>query len=162
MLLCKIEACLNSRPITPLRSEQSLEPNAGSFFSRPPDYLSSEGFGTKLNRIDCHDGNLYGQCKSRSGALGSKIICIHYKHSKWHAPQPEVQVNELVLVKNPLLPLSRWELARVQETHPGTDGHVRVVILRTARSVYKRLIAQICRLLVLFDSEASKSNLRIH
>jgi len=55
-------------------------------------------------------------------------------------------VNDLVIVKNPLLPPSKWEMARVVELHPGSDGHVRVVTVRTALSQYKRPIAQICKL----------------
>jgi len=45
------------------------------------------------------------------------------------------------MVKNPLLPPSKWEMARTVEVHPASDGHVRVVTVRTDVSQYKRPIA---------------------
>lgn len=87
-----------------------------------------------------------------------------YLHSlqnrfKWSKRETDIKVNKLVLVKNHLLPPSKWELARVTETYPGTDDHVRVVTLQTARTTYKRPIAQICRLPVACDNEYLKINL---
>jgi hypothetical protein len=41
-------------------------------------------------------------------------------------------------VRNTQLPSSRWELARVVNVHPGSDGHVGVTNIRTAQSQYKR------------------------
>jgi len=66
--------------------------------------------------------------------------------SKWNTEQPSVQINDLVLLKENLLPPAKWKLARVQEIHPGTDGLVRVVTVRTANSKFKRPISQLCRL----------------
>jgi len=72
-------------------------------------------------------------------------------------PQLDVMVNDLVIVKNPLLPSSKWELARIVEVYPGSDGHVRVATVRTANSQYKRLIAQICKLPVPTGHDALES-----
>lgn len=38
-----------------------------------------------------------------------------------------MQIGDLVLIKDENLPPSHWALARVIDTHPGTDGKVRVV-----------------------------------
>lgn len=54
---------------------------------------------------------------------------------------------DLDLVKNHLLPPAKWELARVTQTHPGADGLVRVVSLRTASTVLTQPVTKICRLL---------------
>lgn len=78
-------------------------------------------------------------------------LCSLQNRNKWTTPQRNLEINELVLLKNSLLPASKWELARVQETHPGSDGRVRVVTLKTANSTFKRPIAQICRLPVPFE-----------
>jgi len=83
-------------------------------------------------------------------AMQEQIWSTDYLHSlqnpnKWSEPQQDVMVNNLVIVRNPLLPPSKWELARMK-VHPGSDEHVRVVTVRTASSQYKRPIAQICKL----------------
>lgn len=64
----------------------------------------------------------------------------------------ELQVNELVLLKNNLLPPSKWELTRIVKVHPGSDNHVRVITLRTAKTMLKRPITQICRLPIRSDT----------
>jgi len=43
------------------------------------------------------------------------------------------------------------------EVYPGSDGHVRVVTMRTANAQYKRPIAQICKLPVPTGHDALKS-----
>lgn len=70
---------------------------------------------------------------------------LHQRY-KWQRKSPEVRVGDLVLLKNNLLPPSQWELARVVQTHPGTDNHVRVVTVRTAKTEFRRPIVKICRL----------------
>jgi len=72
---------------------------------------------------------------------------------KWQETQPELAVNELVLLKNNLLP-SKWELARIVEVHPGQDKHVRVVTLRTVKMTLKRPISRICRLPISSDADS--------
>ncbi|KYN12959.1 Zinc finger FYVE domain-containing protein 9 [Trachymyrmex cornetzi] len=52
---------------------------------------------------------------------------LDYLHSlqqknKWRNTEPNLAVGELVLVKNSLLPSSKWELARIQQIHPGSDS----------------------------------------
>lgn len=71
---------------------------------------------------------------------------------KWRENQPEIKVNELVLLKNNLLPPAKWQLARVSEVHPGKDQLVRVVTVRTAKTIFKRPITQICRLPISNDT----------
>lgn len=148
-LLCKIEANLNSRPIAALSDDpgdlSSLTP--GHFLIGRPLNSVPEESDLEVDSIHLSRWQLVRAMQEQIWRCWSK----DYLHSlqlrdKWRKVQPEIRVNELVLLKNSLLPPSKWELARVQETHPGEDGHVRVVTLRTARSVYKRPIVQICRL----------------
>jgi len=80
--------------------------------------------------------------------MQEQIWSTDYLHSlqnrnKWSEPQ-DVMVNNLVIVRNSLLPPSEWELARIVEVHPGSNEHIRVVTVRSSQ--YKRPIAQICKL----------------
>jgi len=74
-----------------------------------------------------------------------------YLHSlqqrgKWHNRKCNLAVNDLVLIKNSMLPPAQWELGRIIDVHPGADGLVRVVSVRTATSLLKRPITQLCKL----------------
>ncbi|XP_049291622.1 uncharacterized protein LOC125768263 [Anopheles funestus] len=57
-----------------------------------------------------------------------------------------IQPGRMVIVVDELLPTTRWPLARVVEVHPGADGLVRVVTLRTPKGIIKRPITKICPL----------------
>ncbi|EZA62955.1 hypothetical protein X777_11971 [Ooceraea biroi] len=52
----------------------------------------------------------------------------------------------MVLLRNPLLPPCKWELGRVIRCHPGEDGLVRVVTVKTATSEFKRPLGKLCLL----------------
>ena len=148
-LLCKVEGCLNSRPVAALTDDPSdlsaLTP--GHFLiGRPlvsvPQQSVLEVNSSRLSRWQ------------RVQAMQEQIWrswVADYLHSlqtrqKWPASNTDIKIGELVLLKNNLLPPSKWELARITQVHPGMDNRVRVVTLRTAKSAFKRPITQICRL----------------
>ena len=62
---------------------------------------------------------------------------------KWQTQKPELNVNDLVMIKDETLPATKWALGRVVEKHPGTDGLTRVVSIKTAKNVLKRAITKV-------------------
>ena len=66
--------------------------------------------------------------------------------SKWSRDTAEVTVGELVLVSDDNVPRGHWPVGRVARVHPGVDGRVRVVEVKTATGSYKRPVARLCRL----------------
>ncbi|EZA48601.1 hypothetical protein X777_13669 [Ooceraea biroi] len=64
-----------------------------------------------------------------------------------------LKIGQLVLLRNASLPPGKWELGRITQCHPGADGCVRVVTVKTAASEFKRPIVKLCVLPV--DCEAS-------
>lgn len=62
---------------------------------------------------------------------------------KWRKSCANLRMGELVLVQNPLLPSSKWELGRVQALFPASDGALRVVSVRTKTGVYKRPVTRL-------------------
>ena len=49
-----------------------------------------------------------------------------------------IREGDLCLIKSEQQPPSRWPLARVLKTHPGPDGLIRVLTLKTATSEFTR------------------------
>ncbi len=47
-------------------------------------------------------------------------------------------MDDVVLLRDETLVPSRWPIARVLKTHPGSDGLVRVVELKTSTGTYTR------------------------
>lgn len=61
----------------------------------------------------------------------------------WFKREPEININDIVLVRDENTPVCRWPLARVIEKHPGRDGLTRVVTLKTENNILKRPITKI-------------------
>ncbi|XP_036142106.1 uncharacterized protein LOC118645340 [Monomorium pharaonis] len=62
---------------------------------------------------------------------------------KWCRPEPNPLVGDLCLLRGKALPPCRWPLARIVGVHPGEDGMVRVVTVRTATTTLKRPVVKI-------------------
>ncbi|XP_029155176.1 uncharacterized protein LOC114928260 [Nylanderia fulva] len=148
-LLCQIEACLNSQPISALHDDpndfSAIIP--GHFLiGRPlislPEESNLEIDSDRLSRWQQVRAMLEQIWRSWS----ADYLHTLQQRQKWRENQPDLKIDELVLLKNSLLPPSKWELARIVAVHPGKDSHIRVVTLRTAKTTLKRPITQICRL----------------
>lgn len=77
---------------------------------------------------------------------------------KWLKPTRSVAVGDLVLLRDVNTPVSQWPNARVLEVHPGNDGIVRVVTVKTASSKYKRSVANVVSLDPILDSSSEQSS----
>ncbi|KAH0814235.1 hypothetical protein GEV33_008556 [Tenebrio molitor] len=120
-LLTQIEACLNSRSLTPLPSDPNdLNPLT------PGHFLT----GAPLNAIPEHD---------------TTFTATNRLSRKWKRSTPDVIINALVIIREDNTPPVTWRMGRIIMTHPGTDGHVRVVTIKTApaAAVLKRSITKI-------------------
>ncbi|XP_029167681.1 uncharacterized protein LOC114938094 [Nylanderia fulva] len=154
-LLCQIEACLNSRPIAALSDDPSdlsaLTP--GHFLiGRPIVAIPEESvLAIDTNRLSRWQF-VHSMVEQLWRAWSQDYLHSLQQRHKWSERSPCFRVGELTLLKNPLLPPSKWEFARVTQVHPGSDGLVRVVTVRTARSILKRPITLLCRLPVQCDN----------
>ena len=147
-LLCQIKVCLNSRPITALHDDPNdySALTSGHFLIGRP--LISPPDST-LNITPLRLSRWQQVCAMLEQIWRSWLLdYLHtlQQRSKWREAQTEFKTNELVLLKNNLFPPATWELARIVEVRPGSDKHVRVVTVRTAKTTLKWSITQICRL----------------
>ncbi|XP_071638456.1 uncharacterized protein [Temnothorax longispinosus] len=148
-ILCKIEACLNSRPISPHSDDPSdftaLTPGhflIGRPLTSVPEELLLEINANRLSRWQ----HVQLMVEQIWRSWSSDYLHSLQQRAKWTESHDNLKVDELVLIKNNLLPPSKWELARIQQVHPGLDGRVRVDRYITLHSELKRPITQICRL----------------
>ncbi|KAH0945579.1 hypothetical protein HN011_004122 [Eciton burchellii] len=159
-LLCQIEACLNSRPIAPLTDDpadlSALMP--GHFLIGRPLVAAPEDSVLEINANRLSRWQLVQALQEQIWRSWSKDYLHSLQvRSKWSKQHPDLEVGDLVILRNPQLPLSHWELAQIVQVHPGADGHLRVVTVRTAKTQYKRPITQICKLPVMTGNDALES-----
>lgn len=76
-------------------------------------------------------------------------VCQRYKSEylhrlqqrpKWLKPNQNLKIGQLFLIKDDNRNIQQWPLGRIIETHPGSDGLVRVVTLKTQSGLLKRPI----------------------
>lgn len=149
-LLCRIEAILNSRPLTLLADDPSdfeaLTP--GHFLIGGPILLPSEPDLTsipqnRLRRFALVRSQMQWFWKRWSKEYLPQI----QKRSKWLKPQRNLAVNDLVIIKEDNVPPLQWRLGRVLIVHPGNDDVVRAVTVRMGNgNVYKRPVVKLALL----------------
>ncbi|XP_055908033.1 uncharacterized protein LOC129942917 [Eupeodes corollae] len=122
-LLTQIEGCLNSRPLCPMTSD----PNDLNVLT-PGHFL----IGGPLNVLP-----------DRNHTWSTSYLHLLQQRPKWLQQKPNINVGDIVIVKDDNLPPSLWLLARVIELHPGTDGLTRVATIKTQNSTFKRPITKL-------------------
>ncbi|XP_072761228.1 uncharacterized protein [Anoplolepis gracilipes] len=152
--LTHVEAVLNSRLLSPLIDDpddlQALTPAhfliGGSLSTISEPSLKSE----KISHLS--RWQLTRQMLESFWAHWSKeCLQRHLAIYKWNKETPPLQEGSFVLVVDERYPPSKWPLGRVTHTHPGKDGKVRVVTIRTHTSTFKRPITKLCPLPIPFS-----------
>ncbi|XP_053692239.1 uncharacterized protein LOC128740701 [Sabethes cyaneus] len=146
-VLVQIEACLNSRPLTPLSNDpgdfEALTP--GHFLSqRPltaiPEPSLQEVPENRLSRWQRTQDFLQRIWRKWSTQYLSDL----HNRTKWTRQRNNLFVGTMVLVKEDNLPPLKWALGRVSHVTKGADGNIRVVTVKTKDGSYTRAISKIC------------------
>ena len=145
-VLSQVEACLNSRPLVALPNDEdgieALTPGhflVGKPLEALPDPSSSYLPCSLLRRWQLCQSMVRGFWQRWSVEYLSQL----QKMTKWKLPSRNIHVGDLVAMHEDNLVPTKWPLARVLDVHPGRDGMVRVVTLKTSRGTYKRPVAKI-------------------
>ena len=62
---------------------------------------------------------------------------------KWQLEKRNVRPDDIVVVSDPNALRGKWSIGRVLEVHPGPDGRVRNVEVKTSTGMYSRPITKI-------------------
>ena len=148
-LLTEIEACLNSRPLTEISNDPSdLSPLTPGHFligRAITSLVEADLTEVKLGLVD--RWKLLSKMTQLFWKRWSSEFLTRLQHrGKWFLEQKNLEIGELLLIKNESLSPRKWPLGRVVEVHRGNDGLVRVVTLRTLGGLIKRSIHNLCYL----------------
>ncbi|XP_075163230.1 uncharacterized protein LOC142235861 [Haematobia irritans] len=145
-LLTRIEACLNSRPLSPCSQEPSdlsaLTP--GHFLIGAPilvpidpsvqeNPISIVNRWQRLKAIHQHFCNRWKE---------EYLKELHKRH-KWQRPTDNLQENTMVVIKEENLPPNCWRLGRIKKVHAGADNRVRIAELITQKGTITRPITKL-------------------
>lgn len=131
-LLYETMAIVNSRPLTVdgINDPQALEPITPNHLimmkskvALPPPgvFVREDLYATKRwRRVQYLIEQFWSRWKKEY------LLNISLRQ-KWHSPQRNLKVNDIVIVKDDNLPRNQWQLGRVIETVQSSDGLVRRV-----------------------------------
>ncbi len=149
-LLCKTEACLNSRPLCALSSEpgdlDALTPGhflIGSPLNNIPEpditHIKQNrlGYWEQVRQMTQHFWRRWSQ----------EYLTSLQQRFKWTQKRDNVKVGDLVVVADDQLPVTKWKMGRILETYPGKDDLVRSALVKTAYAEYKRPITKLSPLI---------------
>jgi len=149
-LLCQIEACVNSRPMTLLSSDPG-EPNAltpAHFLIGGPLLLPPEPeIPSEIVSILCRWKHVQGLMQIFWNHWHKEYLPQLQVRGRWVTPKKNMNVDDIVVIKEDCTPPTKWKLGRITQVNPGNDGIVRLVTLRTSTQVeVRRPVAKLCRL----------------
>jgi len=149
-VLTRAEACLNSRPITPMSSD----PNDTSFLT-PGHFLIGDSLLSipepDLSNIPTSHLTRWRRVTQYSRTIWQKwsreYLNQLQERKKWAgAKGPKLEVGTVVLMREDNIPPLRWRLGRVTKVTAGNDGEVRVAEVRTTTGQFTRAVRQLCPL----------------
>uniref|UniRef100_A0A182NPV1 DUF5641 domain-containing protein n=1 Tax=Anopheles dirus TaxID=7168 RepID=A0A182NPV1_9DIPT len=143
----KIEAQLNSRPLTPL-SEDPSELNVLT----PGHFL----IGAPLTALPERDVSNQPENRLRRYQQLQRLVQLHWK--RWQreyitelhnygqrvSPVKNIVEGQIVLLKEDNVPVCEWPMGRIEKVFLGTDQITRVVRVRTQKGIYTRPTSKIC------------------
>ena len=145
-MLVEIEAVLNSRPLCPVTND----PNDLSILT-PGHFLIGDSLLSppRPSLLDINPNRLgvYKQISQRVEHFARRwkreYLSTLQHRQKWMRQCDNVEVGDLVLIKDDDYSPSQWHMGRVTEVHPDSEGLVRSVMIRTKNSELKRPIHKI-------------------
>ena len=73
------------------------------------------------------------------------------QRQKWTKTTRSFRIGDVVLIRDEINPPAKWPLGIISELHPGSDGVVRVVRLKTEKSFYTRPVVKLVLLMPLAE-----------
>jgi hypothetical protein len=150
-LVIEIEAILNSRPITPISSDPNDPP-----VITPGHFLIGEAL------VNLCERNFRDAPPNRLSSWQRIVQLKQYFWSRWHREYTELTTRNkwtkgthsirdgtIVLIREDNTPSMQWPKGRVIKVHPGVDGIIRTVTIKTANNTIdrdvKRLVPLPCQ-----------------
>ncbi|XP_049885438.1 uncharacterized protein LOC126380224 [Pectinophora gossypiella] len=145
-LLAEAELVVNSRPLAYVADD----PDEPVVITPNHLLLGTAAGDTGLCAADPADLNARAQWK-RANVLADmfwrrwlrQYLPTLQRRQKWTLDSPPVRIGDVVVISDGNLPRNMWPKGIVKKVYPGSDGHIRVVDVRTSTGVLRRPVVKI-------------------
>ncbi|XP_059805914.1 uncharacterized protein LOC132380945 [Hypanus sabinus] len=133
ILMAQVTAIINAQSFLPVSSDPENP------FILSPSMLLTQKAGAPPPPGDFSDKDLYTKQWRQVQALANqfwprwrqKYLPLLQQRQKWTEPRRNLQVGDLVLLRDKQITRNSWPMARTTATFPSEDGHVRKIELKT-------------------------------
>lgn len=147
--LAQVEAALNSRPLSALNSDSGdanvLTP--GHFITGQPLTAVPEPNIVDEKVPAAQRWRLVQQMTQHFWRRWSREY-LHQlqERNKWQTAYKNIMVGDVIVLHDETKHCTQWRMGRVVDAHPGADGLVRVVSVKTSSGIVKRSVTKVSRL----------------
>ncbi|XP_067654071.1 uncharacterized protein [Haliotis asinina] len=150
-LLCEVEAIVNSRPLTTVSSDVTdlnpLTPNH-LLMMKSNVFIAPHG---KFQHDDIYMRRRWRRIQYLSNVFWSRwkkeYLYSLQERQKWSTPKRNIELDDIVLIKDENAHRSCWPMERVIKVEPDNQGFVRSVILKTQSTELRRPVHKLVLLL---------------
>ncbi|XP_024118967.1 uncharacterized protein LOC112140289 [Oryzias melastigma] len=132
-LMAEVVAIMNARPLIPVSSD----PDNPQVLS--PSILLTQKSGVSPPLADFSEKDMFTKQWRQVQALANQfwtrwrkeyLPCLQGRQ-KWTTLRKDLKVGDVVLLKDKAAERNHWPMARIKNTFPGSDGHIRQVEVNT-------------------------------
>lgn len=147
-VLTQIETILNSRPLCVLSEDPYPEPLTPAHFimASPLTYLPTAPVSEETKTLRHRKELLDQMVNSYWRRWRLEYLNNLQVRQKWLTDTDNAKPGTIVLIHQDDVAPLRWPIGVIQEVYPGRDGRVRVALVKTATSTFKRPIVKLCPL----------------
>lgn len=144
-ILVQIEAILNSRPLCPVLEDPNHLVLTPAHFLIQDSLLSLPDDNLESAKVCLHDRwRMIQKLVQSFWKLWSEdYLNTLRQRKKWKHCQSNIKINDVVIVRENNLPPNAWVLGLVTDVHPGPDGLIRVVTLKSKNKLYQRPVVKL-------------------
>ena len=145
---CRIEACLNSRPLIPFTSHDpdGVEAlTASHFLTNKAPTICPDDPSPLTERQLLQKWNIcQGVVQQVWSRWHKEYLNTLQARTKWQHGSPNLKVEDIVAIRpgGKIIPC-HWPLGRVVQLIPGSDGRVRCVVVKTKTGLRQRAVTQL-------------------
>ena len=148
-LLVRIEAVLNSRPLSPLsQNPGELLPLTPGHFLRGAPMIAAPELPSTTTLENLSHISRWERLKAMQHIFAqrwkSEYVTELQRRYKWKSAMENVKIDDFVIIREDFLPPTEWKLGRISKLYRGKDQNVRVADIITQHGTITRPLVKIC------------------
>lgn len=135
-LMAEVATIMNARPIVPLSSDPDMPTvlTPAMLLSQKVDTVSAPPGDLDLKDVYCSQWQqVQGLADSFWRRWRQEYLATLQPRRKWQADQPNLQIGDIVLLKDSQVKCNEWPTGPVVDTFPGQDNRVHKVEVRVVK-----------------------------